>query len=127
MRLFRRDAGRFQERRVHEGAEVNGPTVALKNDLLHCTDRNLEHYFQKFHRYTSLAAQDLFQAGRCAGAIVLVFRPLATFVKMYLLRAGFLDGLQGLLLCGLSAGYVFTKYAKLWELWAKPQPEESRA
>ena len=46
---------------------------------------------------------------------------------MYLLRAGFLDGLQGLLLCGLSAGYVFTKYAKLWELWAKPQPEESRA
>jgi len=126
LRLFRRDAGRFQEKRVHEGVEVNGPTAALKNDLLHYTDRDLEHYFQTFHRYTSLAARDLFQAGRRAGVSDLVLRPLATFVKMYLLRAGFLDGLQGLLLCGLSAGYVFTKYAKLWELCAKPQPEESR-
>ena len=37
-------------------------------------------------------------------------------LKMYVLKRGFLDGLPGLILCGLSACYVFTKYAKLWHL-----------
>jgi (heptosyl)LPS beta-1,4-glucosyltransferase len=38
------------------------------------------------------------------------------FIKMYLLKAGFLDGRQGFLLAVFSAFYVFTKYAKLWEI-----------
>ena len=42
---------------------------------------------------------------------------------MYLLKAGFLDGIPGLILSGLSAAYVFTKYAKLWELAAEPHGE----
>jgi hypothetical protein len=35
---------------------------------------------------------------------------------MYLLRAGFLDGLPGLIVAVLGSHYVFLKYAKLWEL-----------
>jgi len=104
-----------------------GQTAYLHHDLLHYTDRNLEHYFNKFHRYTNLAAEDLFQAGRRTRLGDLVFRPLFMFLKMYLFRAGFLDGPQGLLLCGLSAGYVFTKYAKLWELQAGSQGKETPA
>jgi len=51
----------------------------------------------------------------------LLIRPLAIFIKMYVLKRGFLDGIHGLILCGLSANYVFTKYAKLWELHLKKQ------
>ena len=124
LRLFRRDAGRFQEKRVHEGVLVQGSTGVLKHDLLHYTDRDLAHYFDKFHRYTTLAAQDLYQVGRRARPGDLILRPMAIFLKMYFIRAGFLDGLQGLILSGLSAGYVFTKYAKLWELEFKPHWKE---
>jgi hypothetical protein len=46
----------------------------------------------------------------------LVFNPPGRFLRMYLLKAGFLDGQAGLVLAGLSAFYVFLKYAKLWEL-----------
>jgi hypothetical protein len=46
----------------------------------------------------------------------LIVKPIWTFIRMYLIKSGFLDGVQGLILCVLSACYVFTKYAKLWEL-----------
>jgi hypothetical protein len=35
---------------------------------------------------------------------------------MYVVKLGFLDGIQGFILSVLSSCYVFTKYAKLWEL-----------
>ncbi|MGC8847024.1 MAG: glycosyltransferase family 2 protein, partial [Candidatus Hydrogenedens sp.] len=49
----------------------------------------------------------------------LTIRPISRFIKMYILRHGFLDGYHGLVLCGLSAFSVFLKYAKLWDLQRK--------
>ena len=46
----------------------------------------------------------------------MLFRPPARFLKMYVLRAGFLDGRAGFVLASLAAYYVFLKYAKVWEL-----------
>ena len=36
---------------------------------------------------------------------------------MYVQRAGFLDGMPGLILSGLYAYYTVMKYAKFWELY----------
>lgn len=115
IRLFRRGKGTFSNDRVHEKLIVDGPVGELKSDLLHYTDPSLEHYFTKFNRYTSLAAEDLAGTGRQTTVGRMLLNPLWTFVRMYFLRLGFLDGMPGLILCMLSAGYVFTKYAKLWE------------
>jgi len=49
----------------------------------------------------------------------ILFRPLHAFIKMYLLKRGFRDGLPGLILCLLSANYVAAKYAKLAERGAQ--------
>jgi hypothetical protein len=46
----------------------------------------------------------------------LLLNPPAVFVKRYLLKLGFLDGLHGLLLALLSSIHVLLKYARLWEL-----------
>ena len=40
---------------------------------------------------------------------------IGCFIKMYILKAGFLDGKQGFLLAVLSAHSTFVKYADLWE------------
>jgi glycosyltransferase involved in cell wall biosynthesis len=114
-RLFRRGSARFNDARVHEQLVVEGPVGSLRNDLLHYTDPDLEHYFRKFNRYTTLAAEELQAAGRRATAWDLTVRPLFAFLKMYVLRLGVLDGMHGFILCTLSSAYVFTKYAKLWE------------
>lgn len=115
LRLFRRGAGRFDDKQVHEGAQVNGQIAQLKNHLLHYTDRNLRHYFEKFNQYTSLAAAELQQRGRRFRLWDLLLRPGWFFLRMYVLKAGFLDGVEGFILARLSAAYVFAKYAKLWE------------
>ena len=115
-RVFRKSRGRFSENLVHEELRVDGPVVPSRHDLIHHTDPDLHHYFQKFNLYTSLAAQDMHAAGRRFSLLGLLVRPPFTFIKMYLLRLGFLDGMQGFVLCALSSAYVFAKYAKLWEL-----------
>jgi len=115
VRLFRRGHGRFTEPRVHEGVEVNGEIGALRNDLIHFTDPSIHHYFVKFNRYTTLAADDLRNRGKRFGLSGLLVHPIFTFFRMYILRQGFRDGIQGFILCTLSSCYVFVKYAKLWE------------
>ncbi|HOX86578.1 MAG TPA: glycosyltransferase family 2 protein [bacterium] len=116
LRLFRRESGRFNDRKVHEGLELSGERRRLHNDLLHFTDMDLEHYFDKFNQYTSLAAEDLADKQRHARLWDLLLRPTFLFIKMYLFKRGFLDGVQGWMLCLLSSAYVAVKYAKLWEL-----------
>ena len=118
-RLFRREKGRFTESNVHEQLRVDGTWRELRHDLLHYTDPDLQHYFVKFNRYTSLAAQDMHSAGRKPRLSDLLVRPPFQFCKMYLVRLGFLDGLEGLILCVVSSAYVFVKYAKLWEIARK--------
>jgi glycosyltransferase involved in cell wall biosynthesis len=116
LRLFRRGAGEWSNKRVHEHLKIDGKTGRLNADLLHYTDPNLWHYFEKLNRYTTLAAEDLTESGERFRMSQLTMRPAWLFLRMYFLKLGFLDGVQGFILCVLSSCYVFTKYAKLWEL-----------
>jgi glycosyltransferase involved in cell wall biosynthesis len=116
VRVFRRSEGKFSEERVHEKLEIAGEIIDLNSDLLHYTDPNLVHYYNKFNNYTSLAADELILKKRKFRFFNMVVNPVWVFVKMYFIKLGFLDGIQGFILCVLSAQYVFTKYAKLWEL-----------
>ncbi len=127
LRLFRRDRARFNDLKVHEGVEIDGPVGMLQNDLLHYTDRRISHYFNKFNNYTTLAAEELNDRGVRFRLADLVFRPPLLFLKMYLLRLGFLDGLQGFILATFSASYVLAKYAKLWELQHASSDEKELA
>ena len=126
LRLFLRDAWRFSGDLVHESVQIAGPTGYLTAPLIHHTDPSLEHYLDKLNHYTTLAAGQLYRSRRRFRLTDLLFRPIFAFFKMYVLKRGFLDGAQGLILCSLSACYVFTKYAKLWhrEQTAPESPPE---
>ena len=118
VRLFDKNFAVFSSASVHEGLVVRGDTGEINADILHFTDPNLYHYMQKFNRYTSLASNESFAAGKRFRILDVLLRPLWLFFKMYFLRLGFLDGIEGLILALLSSAYVFTKYSKLWEAWS---------
>jgi len=88
----------------------------LKNDLLHYTDPDFDHYLEKLNRYTSLDALQLSTEGREAKLLHILLRPPLTFFKMFIFKKGFLDGVPGLILSVSSAFHVFSKYVKLWHL-----------
>jgi len=115
VRLFRRGRGRFGERDVHESVHVDGPVGRLAGHLVHRSYRDVTDFFERAHRYSTLAAEEHVRRGGSARARDLVFRPLGRFLSMYVVRRGFLDGRKGLLLAGLYAYYVFMRTAKVWE------------
>ena len=116
VRLFRRDRGRFSDDQVHESVIAAGEKPLLDGILWHEGDQSLESYLARLNTYTTLAAESLHASGRRTGWWSLILRPVFKFVQAYLLRAGFLDGWQGLVLAWFSSVYVFTKYAKLLRL-----------
>ena len=116
VRLFNKKTAGFNENSVHEGLIVKGAAGKLNSDLDHYTDPSIKHYFEKFNNYTSLAAAELFDKGKKSTLTDLIVRPAFLFFKMYILKTGFLDGLQGFILSVFSSAYVFTKYCKLWEM-----------
>ncbi len=119
-RLFHKGRARFNDNAVHEGLIVEGETGTLTHDLLHWTDPTIGHYFSKFNRYTTLAAEERVSRGKKFSSADLFIRPLWQFLKMYVFRRGFLDGKEGLLLALFSSAYVLTKYAKVWERQTSP-------
>ena len=117
LRLWKRDLGRYQDRHVHANVEIStGRIGILKNVLEHHTYRSFDQYFEKFGRYTTWGALDRKKRGRHATFFSLMIRPIARFLRQYILQRGFLDGKAGLILCGMSAFTVFTRYAKLWAI-----------
>jgi glycosyltransferase involved in cell wall biosynthesis len=115
-RLFDRRQARWSDDSVHEKVLYAATPGTLQGDLLHDSAEDLGRYLEKQNRYTSLAAQELHRRGKSAGLPELVFSPLVRFVKFYLLRLGFLDGLPGLLHIAIGCMNSFVKYAKLIEL-----------
>jgi glycosyltransferase involved in cell wall biosynthesis len=115
IRLFRKGSATFVSTRVHERLEIAGTVGRLRNDLLHYTDETIYHYLDKFNRYTTLAAEDQKERGKKSSLLDLTVRPIFLFMKMYIIRRGFLDGMHGFVLALLSASYVFVKYAKVRE------------
>ena len=116
LRLFRKDRGRFGERAVHEQVELEGKVGYLKNPLEHITYRSLSDFLKRMDRYSTLAAREMRSEGRRYHFYNACFRPPFTFLQMYLLRAGFLEGYLGFLLSILYSFYTFAKYSKLKEL-----------
>ena len=62
-RLYRRDKARFVGI-LHESLEVDGPVGRLEGDLLHYTVETLAEHRAKMDGYTTLAAEQLYRAGR---------------------------------------------------------------
>jgi glycosyltransferase involved in cell wall biosynthesis len=118
--LFRKSRMRYREEAVHEGADVDGKTGYLREHVLQYPFRDLDHYLAKMDRYSDLMADRMIKQGRRFRVHQLVTHPCFTFAKMYVGRAGFLDGMPGLILSGLYAYYTFIKYAKFWEQQGRP-------
>jgi glycosyltransferase involved in cell wall biosynthesis len=114
LRLYDRRRGRWTPRRVHESVTVEGTPGVLGGELQHYAYRDIEHHLDTINRYTTLAAEQLQEAGRRAGLGDLVLHPPAAFFRNYILRRGIADGVPGFIISAMNTHYVFLKFAKLW-------------
>jgi len=115
-RLFRNGKGRMTEAAVHEAVDVAGQVALLDAPIEHNTESRLSEILKKIDKYSTLAAEEAFREGRRSSVWGAIVRAELTFFQDYVLRLGFLDGRQGLVLSVTDAVNKFFKYAKLSEL-----------
>ncbi len=118
LRLFKKDSGYIEPRKVHEKVVIEGRAGYLKGHLEHYTYRSIRSYMEKMENYSTLAANEMAEKGT-PSRMSMVINPVFTFVKMYFLRRGFLDGWHGFVLAAGYGFYTFLKYAKAWEAGLK--------
>lgn len=116
VRLFRKDSARMSERSVHESLEVHGPVGALHHPLIHYANKGLEQTLSKVNQYSSAGANELFAQGKTASVAKALLRAAWSFCYNYILRGGFFDRGEGLIMAVSDFMNVFFKYAKLREL-----------
>ncbi len=125
LRLFKRSKARFSDDKVHEKVLVSGLHEHLNNPLLHYSFANLEQVLHKVDHYSTLGAKQLYARGKRATVGKAVYKGIWSFIRTYLLRRGFLDGKEGLMLAISNAEGTYYKYAKLALLCNLEQSNDS--
>jgi hypothetical protein len=119
LRLFDRHHARWSNDAVHEKVITDTAVGVLAGDLLHDSAETVDHYLAKQDRYTTLAAEEALACGKRATLLHLALSPLVRFVKFYIVRFGFLDGLPGLMHILIGCRNSYLKYAKMRAITAE--------
>ena len=114
LRLFRRDRGRFTDDVVHERVVCDGPVARLNEPLLHYPVARLEDAIRRIDQYSTLGAEQLVASGRKVSVFSGVAHGIGTFLRVYLLKLGFLDGAAGFMLAVANAEGAYYRYMKAW-------------
>lgn len=127
VRLYPAAVTRYDKALVHEKVEIKKGQVVtlLDGDLHHYTYHTISQFLEKSIHYTSAWAEQKKKCGKKAGLGKGLRHGLARFIRMYVLKAGFMDGRQGLLLAVLAFYSTFLKYAQLWVSTATPPPAKA--
>ena len=113
-RLFKRGTARFSDDLVHERLISYGQVAKLKNPMLHYSFMNFSQVLQKIDRYSTASAEQAFAKGKRSTPIKAILHGLWAFIRTYIIRAGFLDGQQGLALAISNAEGSYYRYMKIW-------------
>lgn len=112
VRLYDRRCAEWVGEYVHESVHVRGRLGHLQYDLLHFTCDSLSEHLKTMDRYTTLAAEQLVAQKKDIGMRHLLLDPPWTFLRSYVFKRGFLDGLEGLTIAYMAALYNYVKYVK---------------
>ena len=131
---------------VHEHVVVEGPTLRLRNPLVHHNVESLSRYIQKHDEYSNWESRVLLQGENRGSELPPALlgkqaqrrrwlkkklygipgSPVLLFCYRYFLRLGFLDGIPGLIYCGFQTVQMFHTKAKIYELKTQTRKEGSQ-
>lgn len=122
LRLVKRDKSRWEGLNPHDILRLKeGSETFLKGDLLHYSYDSIADHIDQTNRFTTIAAKAAYETGVKSSLFKIITRPPLKFLKDYFLKAGFLDGRYGLVICTINALSAFLKYSKLYELQKEKQ------
>ncbi|CAM3758767.1 glycosyltransferase family 2 protein [Polynucleobacter brandtiae] len=115
-RLFKRGTARFSNDLVHERLIPNGEVAKLQSPMLHFSFMNFSQVLEKIDRYSTASAEQAYNKGTRSNPLKAILHGFWAFIRTYLIRAGFLDGYQGLALALSNAEGSYYRYIKIWHM-----------
>lgn len=123
--LFKRGCARYDGQTCHDMLKVDGPIGVIAEPFLHYGHPTIENFIANMNRYTSQDAMLVMNrnafipapaVGHTITAAALIVKPIRRFLRLYLKKKGYRDGIHGLIVSGLLAAYLFIEMAKIYEL-----------
>lgn len=114
IRLFNKHTAKWVGMDLHEKVLVDGSNIKdLRGDILHYTVDSISEHLQQIDKFTEIAAGEIIKNGKTVNLLTLLTHSVWTFVRIYFIRGGLLDGFAGFVVAFLSMVYAFVKYAKV--------------
>ncbi len=101
---------------VHEQWVTNGRVQDSDAHIEHYAFSNYSDMLETLNNYSTIIARELFTSGKRVTPLSPLYHGIGMFLKIYFLKWGILDGMDGLVTALTKAGGSFFKYAKLLEL-----------
>lgn len=117
LRLARKNRGLW-ERAVHETWKVKGNLGQLENPLLHYPHPTLRKFISNVDYFSTLHAKALREEGKVSNLLKIVVWPPGKFCYNYILRLGFLDGMEGFMVALMMSFHSFLSWSKLYFLYS---------
>ena len=127
LRLVRRAAHpKWVGEIVHESLACDDAVARLPGYIIHYSYRDVNDHFERTIRYAKMSAQSYIKRGKKPSLAKIIFSPVFSFIKLYFIKLGFLDGRAGYIAAQSAFIYTFLKYVFLWEasLGLKSQYDE---
>jgi hypothetical protein len=98
---------------VHEHVIVDENTGKLTSPLLHYSYLNQADVQRKTEQYATAGALQMLKKGKTATLADAPLRAGWAFIRTYLLRMGFLDGIAGFRVAMMNTRTTYLKYQQL--------------
>lgn len=114
IRLFNKHKARWSGGNIHEKVIAGSNLVhTLDGDILHYSFDSIFDHVHTLNRYTEVAAKDIIEKGKKVNVSTPFTHAIWAFIRLYIIKRGFLDGFAGFVASTLTFMYVFVKYSKV--------------
>jgi glycosyltransferase involved in cell wall biosynthesis len=119
LRLLDLKKGKWGGQNPHDKIIMTeGATIKhLKGDLLHYTYQTIGQHAKQMERFSTIAAKALYDRGKKPSYLKMLINPAWAFIKGYIIKLGFLDGVEGFRIARYTARQSYLKYLKLMHLY----------
>ena len=118
LRLERKRFGQFQGTNPHDRVFVNGKTRYLKCDIYHFTYENISRQLKTIDSYSNIF-DDVTERGKRFSLFPLILRPLCKFMRIYIMKMGFLGWFAWIYYWDFECRLRFCKICKAMGAGAK--------
>jgi glycosyltransferase involved in cell wall biosynthesis len=113
LRLGKKGMGVWRGR-THEKWQIMGDVGSLENPILHFPHKTLTEFLEEVNFYTDIRAKELKLKNTEVFFWTIILYPLGKFIVNYILKRGFMDGMQGLVFAIIMSFHSFLVRGKLW-------------